>query len=69
MFSGSKYEQSEEETSMTNSSSIKPTGPGSNSNGSAFKLGGSSSMNLYPAISVDEESSDSEDEEMLQEED
>ena len=69
MFSGSKYEQSEEETSMTNSSSRKPTGPNSNSNDSAFKLGGSSSMNLYPAISVDEESSDSEDEEMLQEED
>ena len=69
LFSGSKYEQSEEETSMTNSSSKKPIGCNSNSNDSAFKLGGSSSMNLYPAISVDEESSDSDDEEMLQEED
>ena len=67
MFSGSKYEQSEEETSMTNSSSKILMG--SNSNGSNFKLGGSSNLNLYPAISLDEESSDSEDEEMLQEED
>jgi hypothetical protein len=54
---------------MTNSSSKKPIGCNSNSNGSAFKLGGSSSMNLYPTTSVDEESSDSDDEEMLQEED
>ena len=69
MFSASKYELSEEETSMTNSSSKKPMGCNSNSNGSAFKLGGSSSMNLYPTTSVDEESSDSDDEEMLQEED
>ncbi len=64
--SGSKYEQSEEDFSMTNSSSKKPIC--GHSNGSGFKLGGSSSMMLYPATSVDEESSDSDcgdDEEML----
>ena len=57
---------------MTNSSSKKAPGIQSNSNGSAFKLGGSSSMTLYPSVSVDEVSSDSEDggdEDMLQEDD
>jgi hypothetical protein len=57
---------------MTNSSSKKAPGIHSNSNGSAFKLGGSSSMTLYPSMSVDEVSSDSEDggdEDMLHEDD
>jgi hypothetical protein len=54
--------------------SLPKKAPGfhSNSNGSAFKLGGSSSMTLYPSMSVDEVSSDSEDggdEDMLQEDD